>query len=898
MKMTFRWFSENGDSVKLQQIKQIPGMTGIMGTLDYKAAGEVWTEEEIEEYITHVEQSGLSCEVIESVNVHEDIKMGLPTRDQYIENYKVTIRNLAKFGVKVIVYNFMPVFDWLRTDLAYVIQEDGSNCLYYDEKELGNMTPIDLVKRTADHSNGFSLPGWEPERLAELETTLEHYKGMTADMLRENYKYFLQQIIPVCEECHVLMAVHPDDPAWSVFDLPRIAHSKEDFDKIIHFYDSPCNTICLCTGSFGSDPENDIVEAIQYFGERNRIGCMHIRNIKYLGYHHFREASHLSTDGDLDLYEIVKAIYQYCPSIHVRPDHGRMIWSETGRPGYGLYDRALGATYLNGLWEAVVKSQKEKMLHVNEKGILEKKAWEMAEVELPKFEIDKMKESTKKAPVWVHFGAGNIFRGFIAVLQQKLLNQGIEKSGIVAADTFDFDIIDNIYDPFDNMTMFVGMRPDGTLKKEIVASIGEAYRASYQYEKDIERLKEIFRNPTLQMVSFTITEKGYALTDMQGKLFPYVEKDLNQGPGQCLHAMSILTSLLLERFQAGAVPIAIVSMDNCSHNGEKLRDSVMQIVNAWAARNFVTSEFVSWIANEEMVSFPWTMIDKITPRPSGMVEKALIELGIADMEPIVTNKNTYIAPFVNAEEPQYLVVEDRFPNGRPMLEKAGVYMTDRDTVNDTERMKVTTCLNPLHTALAIFGCMLGYESIAAEMEDAELKKLVAQIGLQEGMPVVTDPGIIHPKDFIQEVMEKRLPNPYIPDTPQRIATDTSQKMAIRFGETIKSYVQNEKLDTETLTAIPLVIAGWFRYLLGVDDQGKEYTCSSDPMLSLLQEKLKGMEVGNSKVQEEVLQEILSNKVLFGIDLCEIGMSHKIIQMLQEMLSGKGAIRNTLQKYLK
>ena len=359
MKMTFRWFGSNSDSVTLKQIKQIPGMSGIMGFLDYKAAGEVWSKEEIRAYIDEVREAGLECEVIESVNIHEDIKMGLPSRDGYIANYIDTIRNLAEYGVKVIVYNFMPVFDWLRTDLARVIPEDGSNSLYFDEKDLGAMGPMDIVRKTAEDSKGFTLPGWEPERLAELEKTLKQYEGITADRLRENYKYFLDAVIPTCEECGVVMACHPDDPAWPIFDLPRIAHSMEDFDKIVKLHDSACNRICLCTGSLGSNPDNDIPAIIRHFGGMGRIGCLHIRNIKHLGYRHFREASHLSSDGDLDMYAIVKAMYDTCPDVYVRPDHGRMIWDETGRPGYGLYDRALGAAYLNGLWEAIDKENKE-----------------------------------------------------------------------------------------------------------------------------------------------------------------------------------------------------------------------------------------------------------------------------------------------------------------------------------------------------------------------------------------------------------------------------------------------------------------------------------------------------------------------------------------------------------
>ena len=271
MKMTFRWYGSDSDSITLKQIRQIPGMSGLMGVLDYKAAGEVWTEEEIKAYVDEVHAAGLECEVIESVNVHEDIKMGLPTRDEYIANYITTIRNLAKYGIKVIVYNFMPVFDWLRTDLAREIPEDGSNSLYFDEKELGDMTPVDLVKNTIENCNGFTLPGWEPERLAELETTLKRYESITPDKLRENYKYFLDAVIPVCEEVGVKMAVHPDDPAWPIFGLPRISHSQEDFDKIVALHDSPANALCLCTGSLGSNPDNDIPAIIRHFGEMDRI---------------------------------------------------------------------------------------------------------------------------------------------------------------------------------------------------------------------------------------------------------------------------------------------------------------------------------------------------------------------------------------------------------------------------------------------------------------------------------------------------------------------------------------------------------------------------------------------------------------------------------------------------
>ena len=354
MKMTFRWYGEDSDPIKLKQIRQIPGMTGLMGLLDYKAAGEVWTEEEIKAYMEHVHASGLECEVIESVNVHEDIKMGLPTRDKYIENYITTIRNLAKYGVKVIVYNFMPVFDWLRTDLAREIPEDGSNSLYFDEKDLGEMTPLDIVKKTSEDSNGFSLPGWEPERLAELEKTLKQYENITADDLRRNYKYFLDAIIPVCEEVGVKMACHPDDPAWSVFGLPRIIINKANILRMMKMVDNPHNGVTFCSGSYGTNLENDLPDMIRSL--KGRIHFAHVRNLKFITPTNFEEAAHLSSDGTFDMYEIMKALYDIGFDGPIRPDHGRMIWDEVAMPGYGLYDRALGATYLNGLWEAIDKA--------------------------------------------------------------------------------------------------------------------------------------------------------------------------------------------------------------------------------------------------------------------------------------------------------------------------------------------------------------------------------------------------------------------------------------------------------------------------------------------------------------------------------------------------------------
>lgn len=536
-------------------------------------------------------------------------------------------------------------------------------------------------------------------------------------------------------------------------------------------------------------------------------------------------------------------------------------------------------------------------MKLNYAGIQDRASWAKAGVKLPAFDWKEMAAQTEKAPTWVHFGAGNIFRGFIAVLQQRLLEQGLVKGGIVAADTFDYGIIDQIYDPFDSMTLMVSLLPDGSMKKEVVTSIARGLRAGAAYPQDMEALKAIFRSPSLQMVSFTITEKGYALKNIQGEFFPFVQADFDNGPQACSHAMSLVASLLLERYNAGGAPIAMVSMDNCSHNGEKLKSSVLTVVDKWLEKGFVPQEFARWVKDEAKVSFPWSMIDKITPRPAKVVEQALTAAGVEDMSPIVTAKNTFIAPFVNAEQPQYLVIEDRFPNGRPPLEKAGVYMTDRDTVNNTEKMKVTTCLNPLHTALAVYGCLLGYDSIAAEMKDRELVSLIERIGYDEGIPVVVDPKILSPMDFIHEVIDQRLPNPFIPDAPQRIATDTSQKVAIRYGETIKSYIARPDLDPASLTYIPLAIAGWLRYLLAVDDEGKPMECSSDPMLETLQSQLSGVTLGCPGSVEGKLEPILSNPAIFGVDLTAAGLDGKIEAFLKEMLAGPGAVRATLRKYL-
>lgn len=538
------------------------------------------------------------------------------------------------------------------------------------------------------------------------------------------------------------------------------------------------------------------------------------------------------------------------------------------------------------------------MLQLKESALKNKEDWLAKGMMLPNYDYHKMQEKTIESPIWAHFGVGNIFRGFIAQLQQKLLNQNITDRGIIAIETFDYEILDKIYLPYDNLTILVRLNADGRMENEVIASIAHAIKGDMNDQLEKEKLKDIFTNSSLQMISFTITEKGYALKNGNGVYMPIVLQDFEAGPNKPKHTMSIVTSLLHERYLAGEIPLAVVSMDNCSHNGEKLQNSIVCIAKEWKKRGFVEEGFLTYLENEKKVSFPWSMIDKITPRPSGVVKGALEEIGILDMDPVITNKNTFIAPFVNAEVPQYLVIEDAFPNGRPALEKAGVYFTNRETVNKTETMKVTTCLNPLHTAMAVYGCLLGYISISEEMKDPQLKLLVQNIGYKEGMPVVVNPGIIKPEDFIKEVIEERLPNPYIPDTPQRIATDTSQKVAIRFGETIKAYVVRDELDVEELTFIPLAIAGWLRYLLGVDDSLNEMEVSSDPLLDNLQEMLKGIKIGDPNSYTGQVRGILANSNIFGLDLMMAGIGNKIERMFMELIDGKNAVRETLKKYLR
>ena len=355
MQMTFRWFGDTKDTVSLEQIRQIPGVKGVVPALHTLPAGEAWPLDMITDMKREIEAAGLTMECIESVNVHEDIKLGNENADRYIDNYIESIRNLGKAGVRVICYNFMPVFDWTRTDLA-MDMGNGATCLSYNGKQIEGKSPEDMFREIDENSNGYAMPGWETERMGEIKELFKKYKGVTEDDLVENLRHFLRRIAPVCEDCGVKMAIHPDDPPWGIFGLPRIIKNTADLERLLSLVDSDINGITFCTGSLGAGRENDLPALAREFADR--ICFAHLRQIRFEGERDFCECGHRTDAGSLDMLAIVEALVDGGFDGYVRPDHGRNIWGEDGKPGYGLYDRALGACYLSGLFEAVERRGK------------------------------------------------------------------------------------------------------------------------------------------------------------------------------------------------------------------------------------------------------------------------------------------------------------------------------------------------------------------------------------------------------------------------------------------------------------------------------------------------------------------------------------------------------------
>ena len=535
-------------------------------------------------------------------------------------------------------------------------------------------------------------------------------------------------------------------------------------------------------------------------------------------------------------------------------------------------------------------------LALSNEGLKNKSEWNAKGFKTWSYDREAVTKETSANPEWIHFGAGNIFRAFQAALLEELLDKGIEKTGLIAAEGFDYEIIEKMYRPHDNLGVAVTLKASGSVEKAVIGSIVESLTVNPDNKEDYNRLKDIFKAPSLKMVSFTITEKGYSLVKPDGSYTDAVKADFENGPFKAASYMGKVSALLYERFLAGKLPVAMVSMDNCSHNGDKLYAAVCSFAKEWSNNGTADKDFIKYVENKELVSFPWSMIDKITPRPDASVEKILLDDGIEGLEPVITSKNTYVAPFVNAEECQYLVIEDAFPNGKIALDKVGVIYTEKETVDRVEKMKVCTCLNPLHTALAVYGCLLDYQLISKEMQNPVLKKLVERIGYVEGLPVVVNPGVLDPKKFIDEVVGLRIPNPFMPDSPWRIATDTSQKVGIRFGETIKAYEAKKGLAAKDLKMIPLVFAGWLRYLMGINDKGEKFEPSSDPLLSELMPYVADIKFGDKNIHEKVAP-ILSNDKIFGSDLYKVGLGELVESYFVELIAGPGAIIKTLEKYV-
>ncbi|MDO4594230.1 MAG: mannitol dehydrogenase family protein [Tissierellia bacterium] len=517
----------------------------------------------------------------------------------------------------------------------------------------------------------------------------------------------------------------------------------------------------------------------------------------------------------------------------------------------------------------------------------DRKSFEQKGLKMPDYDIYKMRKDTKENPQWIHFGAGNLFRGYIASLADDLLNKKEINTGIIAASCHHSNNFKSVFKDNDNLTIKAILNEDGHIDYRLIASVADNVNVENAY--NFNRLKEIFKKESLKFVTFTITEKGYEVFDSQGsvkkKIIDQIEKEFPQD------TMLSIASLLYERYKLD-LNISVISFDNFSHNGIKLKKSIKEMAKLLVDKKGYDKEFLDYLDDGEKITFPNTTIDKITPEASMDIKKDLIKKEI-----IVDNKNEDKNKqiFVNTEKKEYLVIEDNFTNGKIPLDKVGVFFVDKSTVDKFEKMKVCTCLNPIHTALAIFGKLLDKDSISECMEDYDLNKLTKKLGFNEGMKTVSDPEIVDPKEFLKEVLEKRLPNPFIPDTPSRIATDTSQKLKIRFGETIKSYIEDEKLDLNELEIIPLVIAGWLRYLMGVDDFGMKMEISSDPLLEEIKDKLEKVKF-KGDFNEHDIKNVLKMKNIFGLDLTEHeDFCKKIIDEFRFMNEKEENVRKLLKE---
>jgi fructuronate reductase len=502
--------------------------------------------------------------------------------------------------------------------------------------------------------------------------------------------------------------------------------------------------------------------------------------------------------------------------------------------------------------------------------------FEAAGFGVPRYDVRAMRAATAERPSWMHLGAGNFFRSLHAVVAQRMLDDGHD-TGVILANLRDPAVIENSH-ATDDLFVNAVMREDGSLEPVVIASVAESHHLGS--DAGWARVTEVFENPSLQLVTLTVTEKGYVVSD----------EDVARGPGRAGGAIPALASLLLARFAAGGAPIALVSTDNFSDNGERLAATVNRVADAWAADGKAPAAFASWLQDGSSATFPSTMVDRITPAPSPAVGEALAALGLDTTRITARASGGPLAAFSNTEPVSYLVLEDDFPNGRPPFESGGVVLGDRETVGRADRMKVCACLNPLHTAMAVTGCLLGFTRIAEMMRDSDIRRMVVGVGAVEGLPVVDTPEGLDPAAFLREVIEKRLPNPGLPDAPQRIASDTSQKIGIRFGETIRRHVAAGT--AAQLTWIPFVIAAWIRYLLAVDDQGAAFERSPDPLLAELDERLAGVRFGEPGTATAA-REFLADASIFGVDLVAAGVAPTVIAHLSSLLHGPGAVRSAL-----
>jgi fructuronate reductase len=520
------------------------------------------------------------------------------------------------------------------------------------------------------------------------------------------------------------------------------------------------------------------------------------------------------------------------------------------------------------------------MVHLTDDPVTRAADFAAAGISLPDFDQTAMAGS---APSWLHIGPGNLFRALHAVLAQGLLDRGALPGGVAVAETLRPKLIHDVYRRHSNRHLCVVAPASGPLDKELIASVASSYVARPDHRADWDALLGLVANPALQMITLSITEKGHGVGPLADRAV------VAGGPGTPANAMGVLASLLVARQAAGGVPVAVVSTDNFRHNGDRLRSAVLTVADAWSAGGAVPAGFPGWLRDPSRVAFPLTMIDRITPNPSPAIAAALARQGFEDTELLPLSPGTVVAPFANTEPDWHLVVEDSFPGGRPPLEAVGVRFATRATVEAADEMKVTACLNPIHTALALFGVLLGYDDIATEMADADIAALVRRLGYDEALPVCGNPEVLDPKTFLDEVVERRLPNHNLHDTPQPIAADTSEKLPIRFGATIEKHLRRGG----ALVATPLVLAAWLRYLLGVDDRGEPMELSPDPIMPRLRASLEDTVLGAVTPGQAAKAARLATCVI-GVDLAASGMEAQVARQFESLAAGPGAVRAALQ----